>query len=60
MNGLASRVLAENCRQYAMQEDVDNISAVLLLVAAKEIECLADRVILAASLLERSEMSDDD
>ena len=59
MNGLSSRVLADNCRQYAMQDGIDNLSAVLLLVAAKEIECLADRVILAASLLEKSEMNND-
>jgi hypothetical protein len=56
MNGLPSRAFAERCREYAAHEDVDNIAAVLLLVAAKEIEMLTDRVVLAASLLERFEM----
>ena len=56
MDGIASRVFAGRCREYATQEDTDNIAAILLLVAAKEIETLTDRVVVAASLLERFEM----
>lgn len=57
MRQLPARKVSEICRDHALRDDVDTLSAIVLLMASKEIDKLSDRIIQMASTLERSEAS---
>jgi phosphate uptake regulator len=52
---LGLREVAEQCRRRARLDTSDNMTAIVLLLAAKAIEQQADRLILLAHTLEQSE-----
>ena len=54
---LGLREVAEQCRRRARLDTSDNMTAIVLLLAAKAIEQQADRLILLAHTLEQSEAS---
>ena len=59
ITGVPARKVADLCREQALREDIDTLCAVVLLMASKEIEKLADRIVQMASTLEKLEMKND-
>ena len=54
-----NRELAQRCREQANEHDIGNTTAILLILAAKELEKQADRLIRLSKYLERIEAETD-
>lgn len=52
-----TRELAQRCREQANEQSIDNTTAILLILAAKELEKQADRLLHMAHWVELTEAS---
>jgi phosphate uptake regulator len=50
-----NRELAQRCREQANEKSVENTTAILLILAAKELEKQADRLLHMAHWVEQTE-----
>lgn len=54
-----NRELAQRCREQANEKSVENTTAILLILAAKELEKQADRLLHLSKSFERLEADSD-